>query len=366
MSLFNCIPSLMYHHINPQPEDSISITPEKFEAQIKYLAENGYRAIHLDEFYSALKKWSMPKKTVLITFDDGYADNFIYAYPILKKYNMKATIFPVTTFINDKPVLRTGKLLNDFELLMNTPHAKGPLYDFLSWDEMRQMTASGLIDIQAHTHQHAAYFEGNKILSFHDGKMNTKLGWATNGDMRLGIPIYKIGPSLTIRRYSDDKGLRDKLATFVEQNSGNDFFMRHNAKELLFEIVKKHGILHGRFESEAESEKRIMDELKLTKSLIENKLNKKVNYICWPWGSADKPLYERAKRAGFIGGVGMKAGANMHLTNVMDIHRFNATPKTIPSLKRKLYKHSRLFWSLYNDKKIDNLLIPIKRFENRG
>jgi Polysaccharide deacetylase len=362
MSIFNCVPAMMYHHVNNEPEDSISITPERFEEQIKYLAESGYRSMHLDGFYKMLERWDIPEKVVLITFDDGYADNFIYAYPILKKYNMKATIFPVTAFINDKPVARTGKLLNDFELLMQTPTAKGPMYDFLSWDEMRQMEASGLIDIQAHTHQHAAYFENDKILSFHDGKMNTKLGWATNGDMRLGLPIYTIGPSLCIRKYSDDKGLRDELAGFVEKNGGHDFFMRHNANDILFDIVKKHGPLNGRFETEAESDKRIMDELALTRSLIEQNLNKKLKYICWPWGSVDKPLMERAKRAGFIGGIGMRGGANMKLADKMNIHRFNPCQKTLAGLKQKLYKHTHLMYSLYNDKKLDALFLNTKKF----
>jgi peptidoglycan/xylan/chitin deacetylase (PgdA/CDA1 family) len=120
--------------------------------------------------------------------------------------------------------------------------------------------------------------------------------------------------------------------------------------------------LNGRFETELESESRIMRELTLTKELIEIKLNKKVDYICWPWGSVDGKLIERAKRAGFIGGIGMKGGANMKLTNVMDIHRFNPCRKDIPALKQKLYKHSNLWLSLYNDKRIDKMLIGKEKF----
>ena len=361
MSIFTCIPAMMYHHVNREPEDSISISPENFEIQIKYLAEAGYRSLHLPEFFRYLKGWNIPEKLVLITFDDGYADNYIYAYPILKKYNMKATIFPITAFIKDKIVKRSS-LMPNFDLLMKTPVTKGGLDDFLSWEEMKEMGKSGLIDIQAHSHTHAAYFEGDRILSFYDGGMNTKIGWATDGDSRPGIPIYPSGPSLCARRYFDDKDLRNKLADYVEMHGGGDFMLKPGAITELKDIVKKRGKLNGRFETEAESESRIMHELTLTKELIEIKLNKKVDYICWPWGSVDRKLMARARRAGFAGGVGMKGGANMKLTNVMDIHRFNPCKKDIPALKQKLFKHSNLFFSLYNDKRIDNILIERKKF----
>ena len=352
---------MMYHHVNGEPEDSISINPQNFETQIKYLAEAGYRSLHLSEFYSYLKSWSIPEKLVLITFDDGYADNFIYAYPILKKYNMKATIFPVTKFIKDK-IEKRGPLTPDFELLMKTPFAKGGIDDFLTWEEMKEMQNSGLVDIQAHCHDHAAYFETDKIRSFYDGGMNTKLGWATDGDLRPGIPVYITGPSLCIRRYFDDKELRDKLADYAGERGGANFVQTPEAKEELERIVKEHGKFNGRFETELASDGRIMHELAFTKELIEIKLDKKVDYICWPWGSVDKGLIGRAKRAGFKGGIGMKGGANMRLTNVMDIHRFNPCKKDIPALKQKLFKHSNLLFSLYNDKRIDNVLIRRERF----
>ncbi len=362
MSFSTCIPVMMYHHVSPEPEDSISINPQNFEMQIKYLAEARYRSLHLPEFFSLLRSWNIPEKLVLITFDDGYADNFIYAYPILKKYGMKATIFPVTAFIKDS-IEKRGALTPDFELLMRTPFAKRGLDDFLTWEEMKEMLSGGLIDIQAHCHDHAAYFETDKIRSFYDGSdMNTKLGWATDGDLRPGIPIYETGPSLCVRRYFDDKELRNKLADHVKSGGGALFMQKPEARKELERIVREHGKMNGRFETEAESDGRIMNELTLTKELIEIKLNKKVDYICWPWGSVDRPLIERAKRAGFTGGIGMKGGANMRLTNMMDIHRFNPCRKDIPALRQKLFKHSNLWLSLYNDKRIDKLLIRREKF----
>ena len=361
MGIFNCIPAMMYHHVGDETENSISITPRNFETQIKYLADAGYRSLHLPEFFEILNNWSIPEKLVLITFDDGYADNFIYAYPILKKYKMKATIFPVTAFVKDR-IEKRGELLPSIELLMRTPFANGPMDDFLTWEEMKEMTSSGLIDVQAHCRDHAAYFESEKIVSFYDGGMNTKLAWATNGDLRLGIPVYETGPSLCARRYFDDKGLRDELAEYVICSGEDLMFNNEGDIKSLKDVVKKHGKLKGKFESETESEKRIMNELISIRELIGKKLDKKVDYICWPWGSVDGKLISRAKRAGYIGGIGMKGGANMKLTNMMDIHRFNPCRKDIPLLKMKLYKHSNLWLSLYNDKRIDKLLIKREKF----
>jgi len=365
MSIFTSIPAMMYHHVNREPEDSISITPEHFEEQIKYLAESGYRSLHLCEFFDRLKGWSIPDKLVLITFDDGYADNYLYAYPILKKYKMKATIFPVTAFIKERADKRPPERISNFDLLMKTPFEKSGLDDFLSWEEMSEMEGGGLVDIQAHCHTHAAYWEGDQVVSFYDGGVNTKIAWATDGDVRPGIPIYKSGPSLCVRRYFDDKSLRDRLAEYVESNGGRVFMAKPDAKSILMRIVKEHGRMNGRYETGKESDIRIMGELLLTKELIEKRLKKNVDYICWPWGSVDRPLMKRARRAGYIGGIGMKGGANIRLTDVMDIHRFNPCKKDIPALKQKLFKHSKLFYSLYNDKRLDDLLLNRRRFEDK-
>lgn len=66
----------------------------KFEEQIKYLSKHNYKSLTMDEFYCWKKgKCKQPRKSVLITMDDGYLSNYMYAFPILKKYNMKAVVF---------------------------------------------------------------------------------------------------------------------------------------------------------------------------------------------------------------------------------------------------------------------------------
>lgn len=120
---------LNYHMVN-RMFISLAIDPEDFDWQMKYLVDHGYHTISPEELYAFLEgKGTLPDRPVLITFDDGYVDNYTNAYPILKKYNLKATIFIVTGFVSER---------------------KG----YLTWDQLREMEQHG-ITAQSHTVTHA-------------------------------------------------------------------------------------------------------------------------------------------------------------------------------------------------------------------
>jgi hypothetical protein len=94
------VPVLMYHSINVNSTNNLIITPQEFEKQISWLKDNGFTPLFLDELYSILTTGiNVPSKPIALTFDDGYEDNYTEAYPILKKYNFKATIFLITDAI---------------------------------------------------------------------------------------------------------------------------------------------------------------------------------------------------------------------------------------------------------------------------
>ncbi|MED3393177.1 polysaccharide deacetylase family protein [Bacillus wiedmannii] len=106
------IPVLMYHHLlkeNDKKENGVFkdketiLSVEQFEKQMKYLNDKGYKTITMKEFEEYMKnKGELSEKSVLITFDDSSKTNYTYAYPILKKYKMKATAFVVTSRLTDK------------------------------------------------------------------------------------------------------------------------------------------------------------------------------------------------------------------------------------------------------------------------
>lgn len=117
----------MYHIIAiPASEDEkrLACPPAAFKAQMNYLNKNGYHVISLQDAVDALKqKQSLPDKTIVITFDDGYIETYEKAYPTLIKYGFPATIFMVSSFVGKTDEWMTGKrsaprkLCNDSQLI---------------------------------------------------------------------------------------------------------------------------------------------------------------------------------------------------------------------------------------------------------
>lgn len=126
---------LMYHSIG---DNSVffTVNARNFEEQMFYLYNEHYHVISLAEFCNDLIKKDIKAKTVVLTFDDGYADNFENAFPILKKYNFPATIFLVTSLVGERSQVR------------------GVDFDYLNWGQIKEMHKSGLIDFEPHTVNH--------------------------------------------------------------------------------------------------------------------------------------------------------------------------------------------------------------------
>ena len=123
------IPILMYHAVHDNPHTSNSglfVRPSEMEAHLKYLADNGFQTITFED----LDNIGAYDKPVMLTYDDGYKDNYTILLPLLKKYDMKATVFIITDAVvwgND---------------------------EFVSTDEIIEMSNSGHISIQSHTVTH--------------------------------------------------------------------------------------------------------------------------------------------------------------------------------------------------------------------
>lgn len=148
MSISYKIPSFMYHHINldalNDPKDSIlrglSMSPAKFEEDLKDIKDKGYETVFPYEINEKLKRnVKQDKKYVLLTIDDGYEDIYKNAFPLLKKYNMKATFYIMPNFVGRR----------------DDPNRKGTPGDYATWEQLTEMHESGLINIGSHTMDHA-------------------------------------------------------------------------------------------------------------------------------------------------------------------------------------------------------------------
>ncbi|MHB8170307.1 MAG: S-layer homology domain-containing protein [Thermincolia bacterium] len=141
------VPVLMYHHLalpGQYTNNNSVVTPDLFEAQMKALQEGGFTTVTLGQLWAHVAEGQpLPKRPVVITFDDGYESNYVYAYPILKKYGHKATInIVVKSTLEDVAKSVYGTAGIGFDARKQT---------HLTWTQMQEMVDSGLVEIQSHT-----------------------------------------------------------------------------------------------------------------------------------------------------------------------------------------------------------------------
>jgi len=131
------LPILMYHHIAEESIGEATIALEAFREQIKTIHESDYTTVSLAEVKAYVEQGiDLPENPVLITFDDGYLSNYEYAFPLLKEYGMKATIFVIGSSV--------GK-----DTYKNTTN---PIIPHFTFKQAEEMLESGLIEIQSHTY----------------------------------------------------------------------------------------------------------------------------------------------------------------------------------------------------------------------
>ncbi|SAI58287.1 polysaccharide deacetylase [Bordetella ansorpii] len=156
------VPVLMYHHVTPK-YSRLSVRSKGFESQIAGLARKGYTSLTARQYADYLNGVPVPEKSVLITFDDGYLDNWVHAHPILQRYGMHAVLFVITQWIGDGPVRpHAGQGL---PLPASPDHAgctalvEAGRYDevALRWSELRAMQEAGTFEIHSHTHTHTRW-----------------------------------------------------------------------------------------------------------------------------------------------------------------------------------------------------------------
>jgi peptidoglycan/xylan/chitin deacetylase (PgdA/CDA1 family) len=130
------LPILMYHYVSVPPEKAdiyrrdLSVTPGHFEEQLRFLRQQGYHTVTLDQMADALREGKpLPSRPIVLTFDDGYDDNYSNAFPLLKQYGMTGTFFIITDFVNNK---RAG---------------------YMSWEQIAEMHAAGE-RFESHTRDH--------------------------------------------------------------------------------------------------------------------------------------------------------------------------------------------------------------------
>lgn len=133
------VPIIMYHSIL-KSENRLGdyvISPTEFEADLKYITEHKYNTIVIQDLINYIEKnIPLPDNPIILTFDDGYYNNYLYALPLLKQYNCKAVISPIVYYS---------------EIYSNEPN-ENPNYSHCTWDNLKEMMDSGYFEIQNHSY----------------------------------------------------------------------------------------------------------------------------------------------------------------------------------------------------------------------
>lgn len=133
------VPILMYHSVcdNRRVQSEYRVSPETFESDLVYLREKGYTTIFVADLIAYVYEgYSLPEKPIILTLDDGYLNNLTEVLPLLEKYNMKATV----------------SVVGDFTEAFSQAADRNALYAYLTWEDIRALSASGRVEIGNHTY----------------------------------------------------------------------------------------------------------------------------------------------------------------------------------------------------------------------
>ncbi|MHA1394708.1 MAG: polysaccharide deacetylase family protein [Promethearchaeota archaeon] len=352
----NPVPVIMYHSIGIINEKwlwkHLTCPWRLFESHLKWLKMMNFHSISLKQLYDYKKyQIGLPSNPIVLSFDDGYLDNWVFAYPLLKKYGFQGTIFINPEFVDSRKIIR--KNLEDV-WSKHEPYEKLETKGFLSWEEIKIMDKNGIMDIQSHSMSHTWYFSSDKIIDFHYPGNNIYpwLFWNERPERKYlylnedqenftlyGSPIYNYGRSLGVKRYFEDKNLKTHLVNYVK-NQGKNFFNVNNYKSNLFKEAEFYRSKNGynvRYETNKEQRLRFEYELIESKKILEKRLNKSIKFLCWPGGAKTDLSIRISKEAGYLAStysVYKDGGKNLPVEDSQKIYRFGSP---IIKFKGKIY-----------------------------
>jgi peptidoglycan/xylan/chitin deacetylase (PgdA/CDA1 family) len=173
------LPVIMYHALlkHSSKDNQYVISPDLFEADLKYLQEAGYTPVFMADVIDYVENGvSLPDRPIVLTFDDGYYNNYYYADSFLEKYNMKAVLSVV------------GSLSQEFS---DTPD-ENPNYAHVTWDHILQMHLSGRWEIQNHSYDCHTYTSRNGVSQMKGESYESYKDFLTGDLMKLQDKLEEV------------------------------------------------------------------------------------------------------------------------------------------------------------------------------
>ncbi|MBK7410540.1 MAG: polysaccharide deacetylase family protein [Saprospirales bacterium] len=314
-------PVIYYHSVAPAPFESwvqkfLTFDLTYFEDQLAYLQSHYFRAIFFDEWLEFRQgKKKVTGKEVCLAFDDGLLDNWVYVWPLVKIYGMRFTLFVSPECVDPRDIVRPT--LEDFW--------KGDCKEedlqglgYLSWKEIKLMQESGYVDVQSHTMTHAKYTASTELDGFYYGGfkglhpiLNADPSIRSNymnvpdfeSRLPLGTPLFQERSAVIARTHTINPEFYREAAALAEkhdlQNPGNrpEYEAAASALHTRFQHA---GQLVQSVESTAEYQARLRYEVIESKKVLEEKLEKPVEFLCWPHGDNTPEAHALALESGYL------------------------------------------------------------------
>ena len=322
----NFVLCLMYHSVDSEKGKG-GIFVDEFQEHIKWIKDK--KTFKMEELKNL--NYTLPQNSILITFDDGYKNNYTLAFPILKKYNMKATIFLNTKFIGEDE-------------------------DYLNWDEIREMYKSGLIDFQLHTHSHQLTIKDIEVLDFYSNESSPyfkresyNLFFEGNYDEKKdmeklnGLPVFKLRSKISIPGYRPKKDFVQKYRNIAQLQENNK--SEKEKKEFLNKLFKEKQNEFFDKISEEEFRKNVEFEILENKRIIQEKLGKTPDCLAYPWGHRYKGNREDIRNLGVDVFITTRKGVNSLKLNKNWIYRVSGDDfESLDEFKRELTDGSGVYY----------------------
>ena len=271
------------------------VAPAVLERQLQFLAGNGYRTLDADELALVLRrKRSCPERSVVLTFDDGTSTLSSVAYPLLRRYGLRAVAFVIAGLVPEHPT---------------------PGSPFCSWAELRDMQSSGVIDVQAHSFHHHRVLVSPHLVDFmhprypgYHGNLDVP-AYRTPGEegftreVPLGTPIYRAEPLFAgAPEYFDDPIVRAACVRAVEPR-GAAFFEAPGWERVLRRIHRAAAAATrgpARYGTRADAARAMREDLERCRDVIAGKLGgHRVRHLALPWFVGSGTAVRVARDAGY-------------------------------------------------------------------
>ena len=291
-----------------------SFEPESFEEQLKYLNENEYKTLSADEYVDILEgKKEAEENSILLTVDDARISFWIYGFPLLKKYKMKAALFVIPGHTKQEVEIR--KNLSDvWEGRAELSELKNidPSDEIISnWKELKIMHESGLIDIEIHTLFHKEIFtdftvnnfitDGTPLVPYNSPASpylsDENIGKGFLREELIGYPLFNTAPLMSGAPAANipESIIEEsqKLYSEFKENGKTDSSAKEN-------LIKKLNLKLAYKEKEfLDAEDIIYNDLKTSKELIKKNIDENSGkHLCFPWTLGSETAIQACKTIG--------------------------------------------------------------------